>query len=127
MLRHVGKIELYSDIDEARLDLLMRNAEALIMTSRFESFGLVVLEAATFSTGTIFVGPPEITEVLPETSGGSRFFANTRALTEFLNHEPPLVDFKVLGAKANEYTSNSLSYDFVRLEWQDFFKCISKK
>jgi len=71
-----GALELPGYVDDARLDALLRGASALVHPSRYEGFGLVLLEAMARGTPVIAADAT----ALPETAGGAaRLFAPDEA------------------------------------------------
>jgi len=60
-------VELLGWVDDARLDALLRDADALVHPSLYEGFGLVVLEAMARGTPVVAAGAT----ALPETAGGA--------------------------------------------------------
>jgi len=69
-----GDVELLGWVDENKLDALYRDATAYVLPSRFEGFGLPVLEAMTRGCPVICSDIP----VLREVGGDAALYADTR-------------------------------------------------
>lgn len=98
-----GWCELEHDLTEDQLNTALQNSSCLLSTTRFESFGLTIIEAATMGTGVIGIRAPGVTETLPEDTGGALYFKSTRKLSQFLSGHFQDSYFEALGMEASRY------------------------
>lgn len=100
---YLGWCQLDHDLSEVELRNKISDAYCLISTSRFESFGLTLIEAARENTGVIGVIAPGIVETLPEHSGGAVYFKKVKDVATTLKAELNLEKYKLLGVNASNY------------------------
>jgi glycosyltransferase involved in cell wall biosynthesis len=103
-LRREG-VELLGYVDDARLDALLRGADALVHPSLYEGFGLVLLEAMARATPVVAADAT----ALPETAGGAAELCDpfdpediARAIGAVLADPEPYVERG--HARANEFS-----------------------
>jgi|694.fasta_scaffold109267_2 glycosyltransferase involved in cell wall biosynthesis len=81
-----GWCELKNNVSNNELSTILGNTKVLLSTTRFESFGMTLVEAASHGKGTIGIRAPGIDETLPESSGGALYFRRTSHITNFLGN-----------------------------------------
>jgi D-inositol-3-phosphate glycosyltransferase len=89
-----GRVTWLGPVARERLPLLYRSVDALVVPSRYESFGLVVLEALACGTPVIATRVGVVDEVVCDGVNGRRADvpapdALARAILEQLESEPP--------------------------------------
>jgi glycosyltransferase involved in cell wall biosynthesis len=90
----------------------------LVSTTRFESFGLTLVEAARTQTGIVGMRAPGVTETLPESSGGAVYFKSLRGLSRYLHFESNLEQFENLGKNAANYVEKTYDFDKISMIWR---------
>ena len=114
----VGWCELIHNLTEDELRIMLANSSCLVSTTRFESFGLTLVEAARAQTGVVGMRAPGVTETLPETSGGAVYFENLRGLLRYLHFEANLEQFENLGKNAASYVEETYDFDKISMIWR---------
>jgi len=114
----VGWCELIHNLTEDELRILLANSSCLVSTTRFESFGLTLVEAARTQTGIVGMTAPGVTETLPETSGGAIYFKSLRGLSRYLHFESNLEQFENLGKNAANYVEKTYDFDKISMIWR---------
>ena len=102
-----------NDLTEAELSMIFSNSSCLVSTTRFESFGLTIIEAARLKTGVIGIRAPGVTETLPEPTAGAIYLTNIIKVSRYLKIDSNKVDFVKLGKNAANYVEKT--YDFERI------------
>jgi len=118
ILAKLGLCELFNQISEEELKLMIRKSSCLISTSRFESFGLTLIEAAEIGIGIIGINAPGVTETLPEISGGAVYFDSIRKTSSYLMTHNCEDDLVILGKKAAIYVENQYGFTVVSKLWE---------
>jgi glycosyltransferase involved in cell wall biosynthesis len=111
--------ELLTNLDDDDLKSLMKTTSALLSTTRFESFGMTILEAASFGKGVVGLSAPGITETLPEESGGALYFNSILKLSNYIKNESNLRDLEILGSKAQNFASKKYSLGNLQKLWAE--------
>lgn len=108
-----GWCEILNNLTEAELSTLYTNSSCLVSTTRFESFGLTIVEAARLKTAVLGIRAPGITETVPESSGGAIYLNNVIGVSRYLQKEFNLEEFEKFGKNAANYVERT--YDFVSI------------
>lgn len=108
-----GWCEIVKDLTEAELSIIFSNSSCLVSTTRFESFGLTIIEAARLKTGVVGIRAPGVTETLPESTAGAIYLSNIIEVSRYLKIDSAKVDFEKLGKNAANYVEKT--YDFERI------------
>lgn len=108
-----GWCEIVNDLTEGELSMIFSNSSCLVSTTRFESFGLTIIEAARLKTGVIGIRAPGVTETLPEPTAGAIYLSNIIKVSRYLKIDSNKVDFVKLGKNAANYVEKT--YDFERI------------
>lgn len=113
----MGWCELHSNLTETELIQMLLNSSCLISTTRFESFGLTLVEAAGTGTGIVGMSAPGVIETLPESSGGSIYFSNVKDLSRYFRESTSQKKIEILGINAAEYIGKVYSFERVSMLW----------
>ena len=108
-----GWCELLHNLTEDELNAILAKSSCLISTTRFESFGLTLIEAAQAKTGVVGIYAPGVTETMPESTGGAIYFSNISELSTYLQLKSSLNEFENLGKNAAKYVE--AIYDFEKI------------
>jgi glycosyltransferase involved in cell wall biosynthesis len=112
-----GWCELEQNLTEDELSAALANASCLISTTRFESFGLTIIEAARAKTGVVGIRAPGVTETLPESTGGAIYFTNVREVSKYLHGKSSENEFENLGNNAASYVETTYDFDKISKLW----------
>ena len=116
--------ELRTNITDNQLSEILSQSRMLLSTSRFESFGMTLIEAASLGVGTLGIVAPGIVETLPESSEGALYFHKLSELANYLKNGN-LDDMSlILGKRAQEFVKTRYSESAVSNYWRAI---ISKK
>jgi glycosyltransferase involved in cell wall biosynthesis len=91
------------NISSEELNQILDMSRALITTSRFESFGLVLSEAASRGRGIVGFRAPGVTETIPESCGGGIYVDNLKDLVDLTGNDKKNNDWTELGFQAQQY------------------------
>ena len=109
-------VNLHNRLSKRELDEIIEESSGLISTSRYESFGMTIVEAASHSKGLIAMYAPGIIETLPETSNGAMYFAKVSQLNKYLE-DASVKELSVLGRNANEFYNTHYGLIPISLRW----------
>ncbi len=119
---YLGWCQLEHELSEIELRKRISEAYCLVSTSRFESFGLTLIEAARENTGVIGVSAPGIVETLPENSGGALYFSNILKLASILKVTLNLEKYNLLGVNASKYVEEKYSPLRIMEIWKEIIE-----
>lgn len=104
-LEIIGFCTIHKQIKSDALNKLYNSSFALISTSRFESFGLTLVEAAARSRGTIGINSKGVTETMPNGEGAVWVNGFSALVRELKSHSNSRKFWENLGRVANGYVS----------------------
>jgi glycosyltransferase involved in cell wall biosynthesis len=116
-----GWCELAQNLTETELNNALANSSYLVSTTRFESFGMTIIEAAQAKTGVVGIWAPGVTETLPESTGGAIYFNNVRELAGFLESNSDIIEIDNLGTNAFNYVETTYDFDKISALWGSLF------
>ena len=119
LLERFGWCELRNNVSDKDLSIILGNIKVLLSTTRFESFGMTLVEAASHGKGTIGIKAPGIDETLPESSKGALYFKKVSHIINFLrdsDFESVAID---LGRNAMSFGESKYSQSTISSLWKD--------
>jgi glycosyltransferase involved in cell wall biosynthesis len=119
-LSRLGFVRLHTRLSEDELVSLVGNASGLISTSRFESFGMTIVEAGLQGKGLVALSAPGVTETLPNKEAGARFYSKLTELNSFLvtSSESELVK---MGKDSQIYCEANYGLEEISGKWKKLF------
>lgn len=114
----VGWCEILTCLTEDELSMVLSNSSCLVSTTRFESFGLTIIEAARLKTGVVGIRAPGVIETMPEYTGGAIYFSNMTEVSRYLQLKSGLDDFENLGINAANYVEKTYDFDSILKLWR---------
>lgn len=112
-----GWCEILNNLTESELNTLYTNSSCLVSTTRFESFGLTIVEAARLKTAVLGIRAPGITETVPESSGGAIYLNNVIEVSRYLQKDFNLDEFEKLGKNAANYVERTYDFESISKLW----------
>jgi glycosyltransferase involved in cell wall biosynthesis len=114
-----GWCEIKSEVSDEELTRIILNSKALLSTTRFESFGMTLVEAASLGKGTIGIRAPGVMETIPEICQGGVYFRNVSGIFNYLGSTDFDETTLSLGSHAKHF--NSLNYNNCLISglWED--------
>jgi glycosyltransferase involved in cell wall biosynthesis len=115
---------LVSNIPDSQLSEILLKSRILLSTTRFESFGMTLVEAASLGVGTVGISAPGIVETLPESSEGALYFDKLSELAKYLKNDNLDEMSIILGKNAHEFVKTRYSESVISSYWS---QVVSKK
>jgi glycosyltransferase involved in cell wall biosynthesis len=104
-----GKITLRSNISDESLYLLLSESRVILSTSKFESFGLAVVEAAKYATPLIGLNCAGLEETIPP-GNGATYFSSIEEILKYLQ-EVSIDTLNENGQKSKSYVDQNYNVD----------------
>jgi glycosyltransferase involved in cell wall biosynthesis len=104
-----GSCKLKTNMSRNDLQQLIDTSKGILTTSRFESFGLVLTEAASRGRGIVGFRAPGVIETIPENCGGAVYVENINELDKLINHESNQINWSEIGIRARSYVQINYS------------------
>jgi glycosyltransferase involved in cell wall biosynthesis len=115
---------LISNIPDSQFSEILSKSKILLSTTRFESFGMTLVEAASLGVGTVGISAPGIVETITESSKGALYFQKLSELANYLKNDDLEEMSLNLGKNAQEFVKTRYSESAVSNYWRTI---ISKK
>jgi glycosyltransferase involved in cell wall biosynthesis len=117
ILSRIGWVKLHNNIEQCNLMNLIQNANGLVSTSRFESFGMVIVESALEKKALVGISAPGVIETLPASSGGAAYFKNVIEMNRFLKSVEKS-DLDLMGLSAYSYCKKKYGLQEISTMWK---------
>lgn len=114
-----GWCELRDNISDEDLSCTLTNTKALLSTTRFESFGMTLVEAASHGRGTIGIRAPGVSETLPESSNAAVYFERVREMLNYVQSSSFEERALILGSNAQSYTNLKYNKETISRLWNN--------
>lgn len=120
-LSRAGWVKLHTNLADNQLTELIQVSNGLLTTSRFESFGMTIVEAGLLAKPLIGISAPGVVETLPAESGGAHYFKSVKELEKFMSttDEPELVG---MGFKARDFCVKMYGIEVISNKWEQLIK-----
>lgn len=118
-LENRGWCKLQNSISDEELSRIFSNAKALLSTTRFESFGMTLIEAASHGRGTIGIRAPGVSETLPENSKGAVYFEKVSEMLNYVQSNNFEEEALHLGLNAQKYSNSNYNRLVISKLWKD--------
>ena len=122
-LNFVGLTTLHTNLNQTQLDEIILNSDGFLSTSRFESFGMAIVEAGLNGKALIGIPAPGVTETLPVSSGGAIYFKKISELNRFI-HRIEVEELSRRGQLASKFCQNKYGLEKVSKKWSQVFDLI---
>ena len=119
ILEEKGWCKTQSAISDDELSTLIADSKALLSTTRFESFGMTLVEAASHGKGTIGIRAPGVLETLPEISAGAIYFKKISEVSKYLKSINFDETTRLLGSNAKRFNSLKYNKALISLLWNN--------
>lgn len=117
-------VRLHSCLSEDELETLVQNASGLISTSRFESFGMTIVEAGLQGKGLVALSAPGVTETLPNKKAGARFYSKLTELNRFLVTSDKS-ELAQMGKDSQLYCEANYGLEELSRKWKKLFSTLN--
>ena len=113
-----GFVRLHTSLTEEELVNLIQDSSAIISTSRFESFGMTIVEAGLQGKGLIAITAPGVTETLPTQNTGATYFKKISELNAFIisTQNSQLL---MLGKESQAYCETNYGLEEISHKWKE--------
>lgn len=118
-LENRGWCKLRNNISDEELSCIFTSTKALLSTTRFESFGLTLIEAASHGRGTIGIRAPGISETLPENTKGAVYFEKVSEIINYVQGKNFKENTLDLGLSAKRYANSNYNKVVVSRLWSN--------
>jgi glycosyltransferase involved in cell wall biosynthesis len=123
LLSNFGFVRLHTNLTEEKLFDLIEGSSAIISTSRFESFGMTIVEAGLQGKGLIAILAPGVTETLPTQNAGGTYFRKISELNAFVTSSQKSQLLK-LGKESQAYCKTNYGLEKVSLKWKELINSL---
>ena len=109
--------KLITNIPDSHLSEILSKSKILLSTTRFESFGMTLVEAASLRVGTVGISAPGIVETLPESSEGAIYFNKPSELANYLKQDNLDKTSSSIGKAAQEFVKSRYTESILSKHW----------